>query len=306
MKFLLLLVSITLFSFFSFAQEIVPLYDGLPPHAIATHVQDSTTMRGTMVWMTRIIKPKLTIYLPKKGNTGMGVVICPGGGYGGLAVKHEGHDIAKKLQENGIAGFVLEYRMPNTPYVDTKYKEFVPLIDAQRAILLVRENASKWGVKKNKVGILGNSAGGHLASTAGTHFNEEKIPNPYHTDLRPSFMVLNYPVISFADSITHNGSRNNLIGVKGVPLELEKIQKYSNELQVSLNTPPTFLIHAMDDTVVPVENSLLFMAALQQHKVPVELFLYSHGGHGFGLDNAQKETDWFNSCLKWLKQLKFK
>jgi len=268
----------------------------------------------------KVSVPDLTVYLPPKGkNTGVAVIICPGGGYGGLA-SHEGADIAIKLAENGIAGFVLKYRLPEPTIVDNR--EIVPLQDAQRAIQIVRERAKEFGVNPAAIGIMGSSAGGHLASTAGTHFDREKIDNPKHTSLRPDFMVLLYPVISFADSITHHGSRFNLVSgitwadlskdtsdhrsgddkLRAYKIDPVKIREYSNELQVTPHTPPAFLTHAVDDDAVPVQNSILFMAALQQNKVPVESFFYARGGHGFGLHNPTATEQWIDKCIPWLKK----
>ena len=310
-------------SFSTVAQKVLPLYYGLAPNSIPTNLKDTATQYGKMSWTLRVITPTLTEYLPEKSKaTGFAVIICPGGGYTGLATGHEGADMAKKLQENGIAGFVLKYRLPNAEFVNNK--EIVPLQDAQRAIQIVRENAAKWGLNPKKIGILGSSAGGHLASTAGTHFMKEQIPNPKNTSLRPDFLVLCYPVISFADSITHKGSRYNLIGE--MPLEeykeltkdwqtaeknVEKLKvdetkklEYSNERQVTANTPPTYIFSAIDDDVVPVQNSLLFIAALQQNKVPVESFFYARGGHGFGLDNPTTKEEWIDKCIPWILKLK--
>ena len=294
------------------AQQVVPLYDGLPPNSLETSDRESAEdeKRG---WITTVLNPTLTLYLPEqRKNTGMAVVVCPGGGYTGLATQHEGHAIAKKLQENGIAGIVLKYRLPNPKYVINK--EIVPLQDAQRAIQLVREKAGEWGIIKTKVGIMGSSAGGHLASTAGTHFKNVQISNPLDISVRPDFMILNYPVISFEDGITHNGSRYNLVGdntiaefvqvygnsLKYFPVHKNKIEYYSNDLQVSGETPPTFIMHALDDEVVPVANTVLFIAALQQSGVPVESFFYKKGGHGFGMTNPEAKEQWIDACLAWI------
>lgn len=307
----------------NFAQKVMPLYDGLAPNSKPTNLGDTAASWGTMRFIFRVITPELTMYLPEKSkNTGMAVIVCPGGGYSGVAIDHEGHDIAKKLQANGIAGFVLKYRLPNIEFVDNK--EFVPLQDAQRAIQLVRENALKWGINPKKIGIQGNSAGGHLASTAGTHFLKEQIVNPKKTSLRPDFMILNYPVISFADSLTHYGSRFNLIGempledykkltndwqnaeknLKSLPVSAEKVKEYSNEWQVNANTPPTFITHANNDDVVHVQNSILFIAALQKNKVLVESFFYAKGGHGYGMVNPTSDVQWIEPCIKWLLKMK--
>ena len=196
-------------------------------------------------------------------------------------------------------------------------KDIVPLQDAQRAIQLVRMNAKVWNINPKKVGILGNSAGGHVASTAGTHFLKEKIDNPTHISLRPDFLILNYPVISFADSIVHLASRYNLISgdlaypevnkilsnaseLKKAVVSPEKVIEYSNELHVTANTPPTFITHSVDDKTVPIQNSLLFIAALQKNKVPVESFFYAKGGHGYGMYNSTSDVNWIDSCITWI------
>lgn len=320
------LISLFLLSFtVSNAQKTIPLYNGKTPNSKeVSRLTDSivTFPNGNKMihFVTKVANPDLTIFLPEKNkNTGIAVIICPGGGYSGLAIDHEGYDIAKKLNEKGIAGFVLKYRLPKAEYVNNK--QIVPLQDAQRAIQLVRENAKKWGINPNKIGIEGNSAGGHLASTTGTHFKKAYIENPLKTSLRPDFMILNYPVISMADSLTHMGSRYNLLGgglsptelnaimkdwktseqkLINLPVNAEKIKEFSNELQVTKDTPPTFITHSVDDNVVKVQNSILFMAALQKNKIPVESFFYAKGGHGYGMDNPTSEIDWINPCLDWI------
>ena len=307
------------------AQMTVPLYEGRVPnstqHAVSKDSVLTFPVGGEPVrFIVRVARPEAIVYLPEKAaNTGMAVVICPGGGYTGLAIDHEGHAIAKKLQANGIAGIVLKYRLPDPAYVTNK--QIVPLQDAQRAIQLVREHAVAWGIDPQKVGIAGSSAGGHLASTAGTHYRETHVDNPRRISLRPDFMILNYPVISFADSITHRGSRMNLVGdispddmarinadwqhaeqiLSGIRVDTAMIRAYSNELQVTADTPPTFITHAVDDNVVKVQNAILFMAALQQHHVPVEAFFYAGGGHGYGMKNLTSDTQWIDACLRWLK-----
>lgn len=289
------------------AQEVMPLYPaGNIPNAKPHDVQEEIS-GDTRRFIRKVSEPELTIYLPsEESNTGIGVVICPGGGYSGVAIDHEGHWMAQKFNEHGIATFVLKYRMPMAE--TSPNKEIVPLQDAQRALQIVREHADEWSLDIDKIGIAGSSAGGHLASTAGTHYNEVHIENQRNTDLRPDFMVLNYPVISFADSLTHYGSCRNLIGEKTVPdadysafiIPEEKVLKYSNELQVTPETPPTYITHAVDDGVVKVENSLLFIAALQQNQVPVESFFYAKGGHGYGMDNPTAEVEWIDSCIEWV------
>lgn len=307
------------------AQETLPLYpQGLIPNAKPVQVAETVygTEESKRRFIVKITEPTLTIYLPPlEKRTGIGVIICPGGGYSGVAIDHEGHDMAKAFNTYGIAAFVLKYRMPDGTFFNNKTT--VPLQDAQRAIYLVRENVGTWGVDMHKLGILGSSAGGHLASTAATHHRRTVTENPKQFSLRPDFLILNYPVISFADSLTHHGSRYNLIGaldgearnqaLAKLPEAKEKlaflkvdralVREYSIELQVNSDTPPTFITHAVDDDVVPVANSLLFIAALQQHGVEVRSFFYSRGGHGYGMDNPTASRDWFEPMVQWLLQL---
>ena len=276
-------------------QQEIPLYDGAIPNS--KPVKDQETADADNRWSLSLVShPTLKVFLPAKEKAnGTAVVVCPGGSYSHLAMWHEGVEIADSLNALGIAAFVLKYRLPSDETMINK--EIGPLQDAQRAIQVVRLHASAWGVDPNRVGIMGFSAGGHLASTAGTHFSKAQIDNPNNISLRPDFMILLYPVISFADSIAHHGSRTNLIGRDPSP---EKIWEYSNELQISPATPPTFLVHAEDDKVVLVANSIHFYEALQQNKVPSELHIYPHGGHGFGLHNSTTKDYWFDRLKNWL------
>jgi acetyl esterase/lipase len=246
--------------------------------------------------ISNVSRPALTVYLPPKENaTGVAIIVIPGGGYRMEAATHEGSDVAKRLNEMGIAAFVLKYRLPSD--VTMVNKEIGPLQDAQRAILLVREKAKEWGVDKDRVGIMGFSAGGHLASTAGTHFDKAYINAGKKANLRPDFMILVYPVISFADSITHMGSRDNLLGKDPSP---EKKLEFSNELHITKKTPPTFLVHAENDSTVKVQNMLLFATGLQKNKVPFDFHLYEKGGHGFGLNNPTSDVKWIDLVQGWL------
>ena len=254
-------------------------------------------------FVSGVTRPTVTVYLPPEANaTGAAVVICPGGGYGGLAIDKEGHDIARWLNSLGVAGIVLKYRMPR-PELSKDQKPW-PLQDVQRGIRLVRSRAAQLRVDPNRVGVMGFSAGGHLASTAGTHFDagQSDSGDPIERQsCRPDFMILVYPVISLSDKIGHGGSRRNLLGDK--PDE-KLIQLYSNELQVTAQTPPTFLVHAKDDPV-KVENSVLFHQALQQAKVPAEIQLYEKGGHGYGLGvRGGDVATWPARCAEWMKKLK--
>jgi acetyl esterase/lipase len=281
----------------NYSQTVLPLYaDSIPNSKPVPDEEKSDTDR--IVRITKVSRPTLTVYLPPKEKaTGTGIIVIPGGGYQMVAASHEGSDVAKKFNEMGVAAFVLKYRLPDDRTMVNK--EIGPIQDAQRAIQLVREKAKDWGVDKDRVGIIGFSAGGHLASTAGTHFNHAYIKVSKRTNLRPDFMILVYPVISFADSIAHIGSRDNLLGKNPSP---EKIREYSNELQVTKKTPPTFLVHAEDDSTVKVQNMLLFATALQKNKVPFDFYLYDKGGHGFGLNNPTSEVKWMDLVQEWMNK----
>jgi acetyl esterase/lipase len=286
-------------------QQELPLYGsqpipnsrpGMDREKVDTE-QSSNGSQSVRFSFSQVSHPTLTVFLPVAGKgNGTGVVVCPGGGYTHLAMTHEGTDVAKWLNSLGIAAFVLKYRLPSDEtMVD---KTIGPLQDAQRAIQLVRQRAGEWGVDAGKVGILGFSAGGHLASTAGTHFSQTTIDNSAQVSLRPDFMILLYPVISFSDSIGHLGSRESLIGKHPDPA---MIVAYSNERQVTPQTPPTFIIHAEDDKTVPVMNSLDFYEALVQHGVPAEMHVYPKGGHGWGLWNALSKEQWPDECARWME-----
>ena len=285
------------------AQTILPLYDHAVPNSKpSADEEESVTGEDGILRISKVSIPTLTMYPAQADKaTGTAVIICPGGGYGILAASHEGSDVARRFNEMGVTAFVLKYRLPNDKLMI--HKEIGPLQDAQRAIQLVRQNAKKWNINKNKIGIMGFSAGGHLASTAGTHFDKAYIDNPKHTSLRPDFMLLGYPVISFTDTLTHSGSRNNLIGKNP---SMEKVKEYSNELHINKNTPPTFLVHAKDDGAVKVENTLMFAEALKQNNVPVEVYLYEKGGHGFGMNNKTSEVRWMDLLEKWMDKMKLK
>lgn len=231
--------------------------------------------------------PELFIYLPEAAvNTGKAVVICPGGGYKHLAMDHEGHDVAKWLTKQGIAGIVLKYRMPEG-------RKDVPLQDAQRAMQLVHENAVKWNIDKTKIGIAGFSAGGHLASTASTHF--------ISTETRPTFSILFYPVISMDEAITHAGSKNNLLEEKP---SVSDTNIFSNEKQVNASTPPTILLLSDDDKSVLPENSVRYYDALKQNNIKASMYIFPVGGHGWGMRESFKYHNEMLSLLKsWLDSI---
>jgi acetyl esterase/lipase len=263
--------------------EVIPLWPEGAPDAKGTSENDV---------------PTLTISLPAKDKAnGTAVIVCPGGGYGGLAFGYEGVDVAKWLNEHGVAGFVLKYR-----HRGTGYGHPTPLGDAQRAIRLVRANAQKYGVNPERIGILGFSAGGHLASTAATHFDagDKQAKDPIdRASSRPDFAILCYPVISFTTEHTHTGSRKNLLGENP---DAKLVESYSNELQVTPETPPTFLWHTDGDKGVVPENSVLFYLALRKAGVPAELHIYEQGRHGLGLAaGAIGAESWPAQCIAWMK-----
>jgi acetyl esterase/lipase len=280
------------------AQQTISLYDGNIPGSKPYSTKEKWEPQDNGDTIVHLIsQPTLTIFLPGKGNAnGTAVVICPGGGYWVNSLIKEGYDVARRFNEWGIAAFVLKYRIPNDSAMTDK--KTAPLQDAQRAIQLVRMHAQEWNVDANKVGIMGFSAGGHLASTAATHFQQSYIDNKSQVNLRPDFAILIYPVISFQDSIGHIGSRDQLIGKTP---DKKILNSFSNELQVTAKTPPTFLVHASDDDAVPVMNSIAFYEALLKYKIPAEMHIYKSGGHGFGMHNPTTNDEWMESCKNWMK-----
>lgn len=281
----------------SHAQTTSDLYQGKIPNSKLAPNEEKTEVHDGITIVSKISLPTLTVFLPAKEKAnGTAVIVVPGGGYWINASGHEGIDVAKKLNEVGITAIVLKYRIPNDATMENK--EIGPLQDAQQAIKVVRQRASEWGIKADRVGIMGFSAGGHLASTAGTHYLKAVISNEEKINLRPDFMILIYPVISFQENITHMGSREQLIGKNP---SKEKIDLYSNELQITKDTPPTFLVHATDDDVVKVENSLRFYEHLIQNSVPAEMHIYQKGGHGFGMKNPTSDDLWIERLQNWLR-----
>ncbi|MFD0793235.1 alpha/beta hydrolase [Mucilaginibacter litoreus] len=275
-------------------QQPIPLYKTVP-NAKPTPVTYKETINETS-WISKVSIPTITPYFPAKGTAnGTAIIICPGGSYVGLASAHEGSLVAQQFTKIGVTAFVLKYRLPSDSIMADK--SIGPLQDAQRAIQLVRQNAKQWGIDANRVGIIGFSAGGHLASTAGTHFDKVVIDNKDNISLRPDFMMLIYPVITFGEK-AHVGSRENLIGKDATQ---QQIDLYSNEKQVTANTPPTFIVFAEDDDVVPVENGLMMYSALLQNKIPAEMHLFPKGGHGFGLINPKSKGLWFDWANTWMQ-----
>ncbi|MBX3242173.1 MAG: alpha/beta hydrolase [Chitinophagaceae bacterium] len=273
-----------------------PLYprNDVPGNIDSTNEEKSETKDG-ILRVSHVSIPNLAIFLPPSQKaTGAAVVICPGGGYSIIAIGHEGYDVARKLNEMGVAAFVLKYRIPDSQKQNSPF--IAPLQDVQQAIYTVRKNAAKWGIKPDRVGIMGFSAGGHLASTAATKF-EPSLINNGKISIRPDFQILVYPVISTNFFIKHAGSFNNLLGEKATA---SRLNEYSSELNVTAKTPPAFLVHASDDAGVKVDNSVVYYQALLKNKVPAEMHLYQNGGHGFGLKNKTTTDEWILRCKAWL------
>ncbi|MGV3703876.1 MAG: alpha/beta hydrolase [Arcticibacter sp.] len=283
-----------------FGQTVIPLYTGKIPNSIkAEYKEERAVGSDGRIKFSKVSTPTLEIYLPPaQTNTGAAVLIIPGGGYSGIAYSHEGIDIAKEFNAFGVAAFVLKYRLPSDQIMSDK--SIGPLQDAQQAIKTIRARSAEWKIDASRVGILGFSAGGHLASTAGTQFNKAVIDNKENTNLRPDFMVLVYPVISLSDSLMHKGSRDNLLGPNPTP---ENIRKFSSDLQVTPQTPPTLLVHAGDDKGVKVGNSISFYEALIRNGVPAEMHLYPTGGHGFGQVPGRTPDRWTDRVQHWLKAI---
>lgn len=296
------------------AQQQIPLYPGVIPNAKESPDREKTKKDKVVdTVVSHVSRPTLSIFLPPKGKgNGTAVIIFPGGGYGVLLTRREGSDVAREFTKFGVAAFVVKYRLPDSSIMADP--SIGPLQDAQQAIKIVRQRAAAWNINPDRVGVMGFSAGGHLASTVGTHFyksvidNEEPDPksatkpiegNPQKLiSLRPDFMLLINPVISFTDSIGHRGSRNNLLGPAPSP---EQVLYYSNEFQVREDTPPAFLVHSGADSVVPVSNSICFYEALRKNKISAEMHIYSKGEHGFL--TAPSFEEWFGRCMYWMKEM---
>lgn len=283
-------------SYMSSAQEIVPLYPNGVPGLQAQNVPEKK--EGANI--TNVTQPTLALFFPERKTSDAAVVICPGGGYGVLAYKKEGEDLARWFNAQGMIAVVLKYRLPQEEFFSDA--GIRPLQDAQRALAYVRQKASDWNVKQ--VGIMGFSAGGHLAATASTLFGQPVGENPpLASEVRPDFSLLIYPVITMDAGLTHEGSRRNLLGKS--PSE-DLVKKYSPEKQVNADTPPVFLLSTTDDWV-QAENAISYYLAAKKHKVPAELHVFEKGGHGYALTKADRgpiET-WPTLLKGWLQEHKF-
>jgi acetyl esterase/lipase len=275
---------------------VLPLYTGAIPDSKPSQVKELITGQGSSTSVSDVVQPTLTVYMPPRDKAnGTSIIICPGGGYARLAIGKEGYAVAKRLNELGVAAFVLKYRLPNGQ--SQPDKAIAPLLDAQQALRLVRQLAPKYNLNPERIGMMGFSAGGHLAATAGTQFAQPVGTSPGPASVRPAFLVLLYPVISFSDSLMHKGSRDNLLSLTPTP---DEVRQYSSELHVTAQTPPTFLVHAENDPAVPVQNSIGFYQALHRHGVPAEMHIYPKGGHGFGLNNPTTKDQWIDRLQNWL------
>lgn len=285
-------IVLCLFPFAIQAQRIINLYPGTIPNAKKTELKD-IPQNPSEGLIRRVVTPTLQMYLPAKEKaSGAAIVICPGGGYSVIVYGGEGITTAKEFVKKGIAAFVLKYRLPNDSF--QLNKTIAPLQDAQQAIKMVRDSAAAWGIDPNKVGIMGFSAGGHVASTEATHFDNALIENKSHTSLRPDFQILVYPVISMQDSLAHKGSRTQLLGTNP---SKETINLYSNELQVDKNSPPAYITVAADDKVVDVDNSITYFEKLRYNRVSVEVHIYEKGDHGF----VFRHPGWMEPLFEWMQ-----
>ncbi len=300
-------IQLIIFSFFFFIISItnvsaqpkmIKLWSSNPPGSISDTSYQEIIKTTDILRIEKVIDPTITVYLPSgEKATGSAVIICPGGGYGILAYDYEGTEIAKWYNSIGVAGIVLKYRLPND--VIMQNKSIGPLQDAQEAIRIVRRKAKEWNIKPNKIGIMGFSAGGHLAATVSTHYSQKVYEIKDSTSARPDFSVLIYPVISMNKELTHSGSRTNLLGKNP---DQALVDLFSNELQVTNDTPPAFLVHALNDNGVPVQNSINYLMALKNNNVSGELHIYEKGGHGFSMRKTDgTEGYWPESLMRWMK-----
>lgn len=280
MKFIYSILFVVLLNYYTLAQEKVALYAVIPNTAKPVEALGEENVP--------------VLYKYELPSAKQAVLVIPGGGYSHVAIDHEGHEIAKAFNAQGYSAFVLYYRLPKDEYI--LERKVGPLQDAQRGMQYIREHYDF-----DQVGVIGFSAGGHLASSLSNHFDDVKIENHTDIELAPDFSILIYPVISMDDGITHQGSKKNLIGEQP---STEDLLYFSLEKQVSKKTPPTFLVHAEDDKAVPVANSLRYKEALDREGIVNEIFIYRTGGHGFGLNNKTDARKWSEAMFTWIKDLR--
>jgi len=304
MKVYLILISLFAWSLLVNAQDhTIPLWNDTIPNYKANDEKEEFYTAKNLELLKNIQNPNITVYLPtKRSATGEAVIICPGGGYWVLAYHWEGRDIARALNAKGIAAIVLKYRLPTSNNYIVRHKS--PLLDAQRAMRMVRYHAKDWNIKPNKIGIMGFSAGGHLAATLSTHFDKGNLQakdSIEQVSCRPDFSILIYPVISFIGEFIHQGSAKALLGENP---SKKLLNNFSNELQVTKETPPAFLVHSSDDPAVPVKNSLVYYEALQKNNVAAEMHIYPYGGHGFSLAIGKGHlSSWIDRCTDWIQYI---
>ena len=276
----------------------ISIWEGQIPGEIIVNYEEQEIYQGNELQSTsRVVVPTITIYTPTEiKSNGTSVIIFPGGGYSHLSMNKEGKKVAKWLNSLGITAFLLKYRMPSD--LTMRDKTIGPLQDAQEAVRMVRRNAKKWNLDSNKIGVIGFSAGGHLAATLSTNFSEITYESLDNTSPRPDFTILIYPVISMKNEIANKGSKEKLLGLNPSG---ELIKKFSSDLNVNSTTPNTFIAHATDDQSVLVENSINYYLALKNNKIQCELHLYEKGGHGFGLGVLDTSKNWTQDCENWMK-----
>jgi acetyl esterase/lipase len=283
---------------FNAQNEVIELWKNGVPNAISSaDYQEFHDEKMDRIGKVSI--PTLTVFIPEKPN-GTSVIICPGGGYQFLAINKEGYKTAEWFNTIGITAFVLKYRLPSDEIMENK--TIGPLQDAQESVKFIKRNAKKWNLNPDKIGILGYSAGGHLAASLSTKYDENVYQTVDSVSAKPNFSLLIYPVISMANAITHNGSKNKLLGNAA---STALVEQFSAEKHVNAQTPSTFLVHAIDDKAVVVENSINYFLALRKHNVISEMHLYQKGGHGFGLGKEATSEFWTSHCEKWLQLNQF-
>jgi acetyl esterase/lipase len=287
-----------LFTTATLTAQYQPLYKNIPNQKSVVNRESDTIIDKGILIVRNISEPAYRYFRVKEDAVNRPcVIICPGGGYWIAAAGHEGTDVAQYLNSIEINALVLKYRIPND--ANQPDKTIAPLQDVQQAMYLARTNAAAWGIHAGKIGVMGFSAGGHLAASLATHYADVKIPMEQRVSLRPDFQVLLYPVISMTD-IGHRGSRDNLLGK--TPTETQ-IHYFSNEQNVNSVSPPAFIVHAQDDKVVPVQNALVYYKALRDQQVEAKLLLFDKGGHGFGMMNPEEKIQWPEQMRVWLEKV---
>ncbi len=279
------------------AKETLPLYPGPIPGAIEAPDEESTRdPKEAWVYRQEISRPTLTVFLPARTSAPTpAVVICPGGSYRGVSIDKEGYSVAHAFNQFGVAAFVLKYRTPNPRHMTHTY--LGPLQDAQQALHVVHQRSSEWNLDRKRIGIVGFSAGGHLAASTSTLFARPVLSSHSPATSRPAFSILIYPVITMRDELTHQVSRSQLLGSSP---SAELIERYSTNEAITDSTPPAFLVHAADDAGVPVGNSIRYFEALRAKQISAQLFIYARGGHGYGLNNPTSSDRWIDSARHWM------